>query len=317
MERLIRLSVAFGGGFMIFAGMMLWYNIMRYGNILETGYTAQDSGLVRYAVGPQADRLGSMIYAIYAMLLSPGKGILLYAPILIVSLIGIAAFARRHRLETVIIGLMCGALVLFHAALPGHYWYGGWSWGPRYLLAALPIAAIPAAAGFTWIASLPRGRLWASLALVTMVVMQVPSIVMLDYAYYIRADAANIGPKQLIDSVYDSPYFGTWRETARVTEELMHGSSPPRGRLTELSGAPEIVDQAELMHTYQMWWFRLLQAHRVGGIARSGVLAVVGTLLLIGGVAFLICTGLAWSGERGLRAGRLVVSGLAETRPGS
>ena len=120
---------------------------------------------------------------------------------------------------------------------------------------------------------------------------------------------------RLYERITGTPYW----TTRCVSAEF--GPTPGAQYAQELAqfgdGTLMRLDQAEVLHTYQMWWFRLLHADRVVGIARSGVLAVVVTLLLIGCVAFLVCTGLARSGERGLRAGRLGLSGLAETRPRS
>jgi hypothetical protein len=115
------------------------YNYLRFGNWLETGYGLEGAGtgFVR-----SWDRF---FYALYGFLLSPGKSVFLYNPVLLASFLLLPRFARHHPREGFLI-LSCSVLVLvFHSNLIIS-WYGGWSWGPRFLLPVFPLALLPIAA---------------------------------------------------------------------------------------------------------------------------------------------------------------------------
>ncbi|MFZ0548855.1 MAG: hypothetical protein WAM60_25620 [Candidatus Promineifilaceae bacterium] len=77
---------------------------------------------------------------IYGQLLSPGKGLLFYMPVLILVIPGLIAMYRRHRLVTLAVGLP----LLSTAAAYSIYnnWFGGQSWGPRFLVPAIPLIMV-------------------------------------------------------------------------------------------------------------------------------------------------------------------------------
>jgi len=115
------------------------YNYLRFGNWLETGYGLEGagSGFVR--------SWDSFFYALYGFLLSPGKSVFLYNPVLLAGFVLLPWFSRHYPREGFLI-LACSVLVLvFHSNLVIS-WYGGWSWGPRFLLPVFPLALLPIAA---------------------------------------------------------------------------------------------------------------------------------------------------------------------------
>ena len=76
---------------------------------------------------------------LYGLLLSPGKSLFLYAPPLLLSLVGLPRLLRaRGRLTFV-----CVAAPLVYLLVYGSkgVWHGG-GWGPRYLVPALPFVAL-------------------------------------------------------------------------------------------------------------------------------------------------------------------------------
>ncbi|MBC7252280.1 MAG: hypothetical protein H5T62_18635 [Anaerolineae bacterium] len=80
---------------------------------------------------------------IYGLLLSPGKGLFLFSPVLFLSLFGLPAFWRRARAELLVIG---GTLAVYLLSY-GQYsvWWGGACWGPRFLVPLVPLLILPAA----------------------------------------------------------------------------------------------------------------------------------------------------------------------------
>ncbi len=91
------------------------------------------------------------------LLLSPGKGLPLYSPWLLLALPGTVLFARRHRLDSLIVTLFPALVILLYGMKLG--WHGG-SWGPRYLLPVIPLLSLAAAPAVEW--CLRRGGRWAA-----------------------------------------------------------------------------------------------------------------------------------------------------------
>ena len=110
-----------------------WYNFVRFGNPLEAGYGDE----ARVWTSPALQGLAGL-------LISPGRGLVIYCPLVIVSAMGAKRFADRFRLELLFI-LLC-VFWLAAAYSKWHMWHGGWCWGPRFLVPILPLLVIPVAA---------------------------------------------------------------------------------------------------------------------------------------------------------------------------
>jgi hypothetical protein len=133
--------------------LFLWYNHIRYGGWLSMGY-GEGRDLTFGFNTP-------LLTGLYGLLLSSGKGVFWYNPTLVLGMIGLPAFMRRHRGPAwVAIALMLGGLLL-HARWWA--WHGDWSWGPRFLMPVLPFAFLPAAGMlqrlYDWTGSPVRKRL--------------------------------------------------------------------------------------------------------------------------------------------------------------
>ena len=79
---------------------------------------------------------------IYGPILSPGKGLLLYAPILILALVGWRRFGREAPGGLLLVAGLCAVAVLVHANTL-IVWLGGWAWGPRFVIPIIGIALLP------------------------------------------------------------------------------------------------------------------------------------------------------------------------------
>lgn len=114
-------------GLAVVAALNLW----RFGGVLLTGYhTAYDKGFsIPLAKG------------VLWNLASPYRGILLFAPAVVVFGLGVRDFARRHRSEAwLTISIIAYVFVLYSKWWA---WHGGWCWGPRFLLPAVPLLLLP------------------------------------------------------------------------------------------------------------------------------------------------------------------------------
>jgi len=105
------------------------YNLVRWGRPLQTG--------------PKPDHtLGYPPWlGLPNLLVSPGKGLLWYAPALLLLALAVPPFRRRLPLPALLCALICGVYLLFYSNV--NYWHGDPAWGPRYLYATLPYLILP------------------------------------------------------------------------------------------------------------------------------------------------------------------------------
>jgi len=111
----------FAVGMIPFILLILFLNWFRFGNPFLDGH-GQDP-----AIALEPFRGG-----IQGLLLSPGKGLLYYAPLCIFALF----FQKDWRLWTPFV-----LSLVFHGML--HDWSGGTGWGPRFLFTTLPFLLLP------------------------------------------------------------------------------------------------------------------------------------------------------------------------------
>jgi hypothetical protein len=102
------------------------YNYARYGDVFQTGYLPQEKFSTPWLEG------------ISGLLVSPGRGLFLHAPVLLVSLLAIPAFVKRHRLEAALALLVSASYVLLYGRW--FFWHAGYAWGPRFLVPIVPFA---------------------------------------------------------------------------------------------------------------------------------------------------------------------------------
>lgn len=118
-----------------FALTIAYYNWARYGNPLTTGYRADET----------FDN--PLLFGIYALLFSPGKGLFVYVPFLAALPVALALFIPRAKRESILFGVIFAFYLLLFSIWSG--WHGGTNWSPRYLVPLLPFATLiiaPAAA---------------------------------------------------------------------------------------------------------------------------------------------------------------------------
>lgn len=80
------------------------------------------------------------------LLVSPSRGLFFIMPVLLMALPGLGVMFRKGRElhdEAWLLALVPAGLLLANAGYYG--WHGGWAFGPRYLVVALPFLAVPLA----------------------------------------------------------------------------------------------------------------------------------------------------------------------------
>ena len=156
-------------------------NTARFGSPLESGY------------GTEARQffLAQLPNTLPRLLGSLDKGLFVFCPVLALGLAGWPTFFRRFPQEA---ALCCG-LTLSNLLLAGtwHSWAGGWSWGPRLLVPAIPLWLLPARLAFGGSPS-ARTRGWIAGLVVISAAVQVPGVLVKDQQIH------HIGQNMLIES---------------------------------------------------------------------------------------------------------------------
>ena len=181
-----------------------WYNWLRFGNPLTTGYLPEERFATPFFEG------------LYGLTFGPGKGLFWYNPILFAALAAWPAFFRRHRAEALVVAAVVLSTVAFYA--PWYLWWAGHSWGPRFLVTTLPFAALPLAAALEAAARRRVLRSTASAVAAGLGIVGVVSIavqilgVAVDFNVYLEEIYARLGlyhPSTLFDPLY-SPLLRQW-----------------------------------------------------------------------------------------------------------
>ena len=123
----IRQLLWFGLGIVPFALAMIGYNWVRFRSLAERGYAGEGF-------------TGNLLEGLYGLLLSPGKSVFLYVPLLLALPWAVRPFARRFPAEAALAGMLA-AITLVQSAL-WWIWWAGWGWGPRFLVPLMPFAVL-------------------------------------------------------------------------------------------------------------------------------------------------------------------------------
>lgn len=121
----------------------LWYNWFRYGSIFTTQYQG-----LGFTTPFWTGFTGNVV--------SPGKGLFVFCPFLILAVPGFAILARRDRAIVAALGLAALLRPLFYARWAS--WEAGVGWGPRFMYPLCALLMIPAFATVRWVLAGARPR---------------------------------------------------------------------------------------------------------------------------------------------------------------
>ncbi len=283
----------------ILCGVLItgWYNVVRFGSPVSTGYRG-----VRFDQPPWI--------GLYGLLLSPGKGLLWFCPLVIAGAAGLVRlFARRPQHALLIIAVVIPFLGV-HSVY--REWHGGGGWGPRLILPLIPLLTLPAA---EWFGKTDGGRpvqLMLALVLVLSLLVQVPAVLVhwgrAAQAVYDASASQTEYAYRIAYRVADSSLWRQWVSLMEVSS-LMRD---PQRRLAVIQAARELGrEQACLptsvadnndeltatvgylaFNTFDFWWIYWI----ILGAPWWSVIWVVAILLLVFGWS-------GWRVFRWLRAG--------------
>lgn len=125
--------LALAGGLVLGALPLAFYNWMAFGGPLTTGYSSPGLASNFFAY-PLGDGLPGLT-------IGTGKGLLWYAPPLLLAILGWWRFFRQAWLDALLCLAVVGTVYFVFAQFS--FWHGDGSWGPRYIYIALPFALVP------------------------------------------------------------------------------------------------------------------------------------------------------------------------------
>ncbi len=112
------------------------------------------------------------LQAFFGPLVSPGKSLFLYSPVLLISLVAVV----NKRIETVAAWAYVLLLIVAQALFYDDLWWGNVNWGLRFLAPAIPLLAVAAAPLLQRILDLPKGWVWIGILGVLSVLVQLIGI---------------------------------------------------------------------------------------------------------------------------------------------
>jgi len=194
----------------------LAYNWMRYGSILDFAYSGESFS-------------SSLYIGLWGLLLSPGRGLFVYSPALLLAIVGGVAFCRRHRAEAALLLAVSLTLIVFYAKWWD--WAGGYCWGPRFLLPIVPLL-MPLVAE-AWDRIFSGGRVVRGAAAVVMlaaVAVQVPGVAIDPLLYHHIALQQEVEPvvsDLIVENTLFTPQFtplaaNTWLLKWSIIRALRH-----------------------------------------------------------------------------------------------
>ncbi len=208
--------VAFAVPLLVAGALLMLYNFVRFGSPLETGYHF-DSG---------EGFTTPFLTGFWGLLVSPYRGVFWHTPLFVASLMAFVPFARRQRSVAILIAALSAALIGLYSLW--WMWWGGFAWGPRFLVPLTPFWVLLLApviesttdTPFRWRRLHPLHWITLVLAAISVVVqLAAVSVNFVNYEIQLRdryptdwADPLRYGPPaQALTALLDSPVIGQFR----------------------------------------------------------------------------------------------------------
>ena len=215
-------------------GITWLYNYLRFGNLFEYGY--QTAGWDT-----------PIFLGFYGLLFSPGKGLFVYSPILILGVVGLAKIPRRDLFWLFVAVIICHLIP--HAIYTD--WSGGGGWGPRLLLPVVPFLVFPAGYVIESWQSRSIGKLGLVLLVAVSLVIELLGISVNWVRHLQRVYDETSMPEIYFNRVHfswpDSPILGQFQSLREVSGILQNPDS--RANLNEIAHSElktELMDSQSL-----------------------------------------------------------------------
>jgi hypothetical protein len=243
----------------------LGYNQLRFGHALTfgQGWDFRLAGVAEGAAG---------------LLLSPGRGLVWYSPPILLAVAGFRKAKRLNAAGALLIAAMFGSFLAVHSLWA--YWYGGWSWGPRFLLPALP--------GAVALLGTLEGNWRRALGVLTIAgfLISAPTLFTFYERYYAEANERGVSEHQLLWSFSQAPFLHAWGAAKRQLQDAQ--GADVRELLSQRGSAPATtIAASRALRIVAIWWWVLPAARipRLVGVCLSLALVALG------------CGALWWQGK--------------------
>ena len=123
--------------------LMLAYNYACFGSPFSLAYSHLEDPFFREGMGQGLMGIHApSARVLYYLTVHPAHGLFWQSPVILASLAGLFLMLRAgYAAEALVAAASLAALLLINS---GYYmWWGGWSFGPRHLVPALPFLALP------------------------------------------------------------------------------------------------------------------------------------------------------------------------------
>jgi hypothetical protein len=241
--------------------VMAWYNWLRSGSPFVEAYHATG----HFA---QFDRLP--IRGLFGLLLSPGRGLFEYQPVLLLLIVfpSVAViFWRKHRGLAALFATVIVITILFYGGF--RQWDGGLSWGPRYLLPIIPLLLLPLGE------LLERFTRWTKLAfgllLGISILIQLSSVLVDHQIWFHEVAVRNAQGEHIAinSNPGNSPILHQWISLAKVIAPARFGQV--QGITAAEKTDPPFATPDDYATGFDFWWLRR-DLGRTGADGRGGAL---------------------------------------------
>jgi hypothetical protein len=195
-----------------------WANHSRFGGIFKAGYDEW--------AGPSPVQLAHY-RGIFGLLISPGKSVFLYSPVMAAAVLAFGWFWSKFRSEA----LLFAFTFLVHVVLAGLFihWHGDSAWGPRYLVPVTSFLVIPIGAALVWAEGVWKKGAWFlfQAAFAAGVLVNVGAV-LVNYGTYVSRSGGPFGAlaEQRRWLPARSPILAHWALAARRLDKTLHSKSP-------------------------------------------------------------------------------------------
>jgi hypothetical protein len=253
---------------------MLWYNAARSGEAIDLGYSPANYLPVL--------TLGHVGIALYGNLFSSGRGLLFFAPVLILGLFGIKVFWRRWRAEALLVYIVVIASYLLFATRPN--WATIWPWGPRYIEPLVPLLMIPVAFALPRLWPQRTSRSAVSALVAVSVALQVLAV-LVPYGTWLHKVRPVYGEEGCVFDWRCNPYWGQIDTLRRARLDPI-----PLASVTGAAG-PMSAEVKRYFRESLDFWF--VYAYRLGVPAALWGTGCVALIVLTAGASWRLCAALA------------------------
>jgi hypothetical protein len=145
---------------------------------------------------------------LYGLLLSPGKGLFIFSPVIILGIIGLFFFKPRS--WTLLILSLSLMFIISHSTYS--VWSSGGGWGPRFLLPIIPLLILPMGITFRLFKNNSFGKMFLIVIIALSILIQILSV-SANWARHLQSIYVNSNtPKEYIMRMQfswtDAPIWG-------------------------------------------------------------------------------------------------------------